>query len=295
MSRGRRRRNRGRALVAVGAATCVAGVGVALVERGSGAPPPRRGGGIGVNRRATATPTLEFRAVNGTVAYSSSHFTTAAGVTYALSTAPGDRPAELGPGLPRPGDLQHERRRALDHRRPGRGLDHRSLGAQRRALRDRHRAGRHLTRPTCVTASARRTTAAPRGPTPTCRSTSTAPSANVSLYRSSSVHIASSPTATVALLTEQFSPNLDSMVAARTAGHPNVEPTTDRRRLLVARHVACVSAKGADRGQEGERRSRCASSGLGAGVHQPAGARHDHVVGPRAPRARRPEPRSRCS
>jgi hypothetical protein len=84
--RGRRRRNRGRTVVAVGAATCVAGLGVSLAERGSGAP---HSVAVAAQSGAAVTPTLEFRVVNGTVANATTHFTTAAGVTYELSTAPG--------------------------------------------------------------------------------------------------------------------------------------------------------------------------------------------------------------
>ena len=48
------------------------------------------------------------------------------------------------------------------------------------------------------------------------------PSATVSLSKSTSVQLARSASETVALLTEQFSPDLDAMVAARTNGRPNV-------------------------------------------------------------------------
>ena len=92
--RGVRRRHRGRAVVAVGAATCVAGIGVTIAERGrtpqSVAVAARSGGG-------SATPTLAFRVVDGTVESATTHFTTAAGVTYELSTAPGVAPVGAQP------------------------------------------------------------------------------------------------------------------------------------------------------------------------------------------------------
>src|SRR5579863_6092834 len=77
--RGRRRRNRAHAVVAAGAATCLAGLGVSLMEQGSAAPHQLA---VAAQSGAAATPALEFRVVDGTVSNSTIHFTTAAGVTY---------------------------------------------------------------------------------------------------------------------------------------------------------------------------------------------------------------------
>jgi len=70
-----------------------------------------------------------------------------------------------------------------------------------------------------------------------------APTATVSLSRSASVHIARNASTTVALLTEQFYPDLDAMVAARTAGHQNVstQQTADGFDMIDA--SSCVAAK----------------------------------------------------
>ena len=44
------------------------------------------------------------------------------------------------------------------------------------------------------------------------------------------------------MLTEQFSPDLDAMVAARTAGHPNVEPRQTADGFSLLDMSACDAA-----------------------------------------------------
>ena len=61
-----------------------------------------------------------------------------------------------------------------------------------------------------------------------------APSATVPMQRSASVQIARGSSSTVALLTEQFWPNLDALVAERAAGHGERLDRADRRRLRPA-------------------------------------------------------------
>ena len=241
VSRGRRRRNRGRALVAVGTATCVAGVGVTLLERGSGAP-HRVAVAASGQSSAAATPTLEFRAVDGTVSHSTSHFTTAAGVTYALSTAPATDPQSSNPGFPGQAIYSTSDGEHWDTADQGRAwiTDLSERGGVLYAIGTAPGAASPADLRYRVGTSHDGGTAWNDTELPFDLS---APSANVSLYRSSSVHIASSPTATVALLTEQFSPNLDAMVAARTAGHPSVEPRQTAAGFSLLDVSACAAAK----------------------------------------------------
>ena len=90
--RGSRRRNRGRALVAVATVTCLAGAGVALSHRSGGKHVVHVG-----SQPGTPPPALQFRIVNGEVNYAT-HFTASDGVTYALSTAPRRRRTPAQPG-----------------------------------------------------------------------------------------------------------------------------------------------------------------------------------------------------
>ncbi|MDQ1479753.1 MAG: Photosynthesis system assembly factor, partial [Actinomycetota bacterium] len=70
------------------------------------------------------------------------------------------------------------------------------------------------------------------------------PSATVSLSRSASVRLARNASTTVALLTEQFFPDLHTIVAARTAGHENVSTRQAADGFDMVDVGACVSAKG---------------------------------------------------
>jgi hypothetical protein len=66
----------------------------------------------------------------------------------------------------------------------------------------------------------------------------------VELSRSASVQVAHSASTTVALLTEQFFPNIDALVAARTAGHENVSLNQTDAGFEMVDLGAC---KGSDR------------------------------------------------
>ncbi len=239
VSLGRRRRNRGRAVVAVGAATCVAGFGAALVERGT-AGPQQVAVAASAPSGGAATPALEFRVVDGTVAYSSTHFTSPAGVTYELSTAPGTTAQASGaPGqaIYSTTDGQHWTTAAQD------GAWITDLAQRDGVL---YAVGTAPGAASPADVQYRVGTSHNGGAAWTDADLPfdlTAPSAKVPLFRTSSVHIASGPTATIALLTEDFSPNLDAMVAARTAGHPTVEPRQDADGYALVDMSACQSIK----------------------------------------------------
>ena len=71
----------------------------------------------------------------------------------------------------------------------------------------------------------------------------TAPSAKVPISRYSSVQIASVPGETIALLSEQFSPDLSSLIAARTAGNPNVSAEMTADGYVLRDLSACMADK----------------------------------------------------
>ena len=231
--RGSRRRNRGRALVAVATVTCLAGFGVALTHRPGG----KHLVAVG-SQALTPPPALDFRVVTGAVGYST-HFTGSDGVTYALSTAPGATGTPEHPGQAIYSTKDGEHWTVADQGQPwisdlteGSGVLYAigtAPGAQnendvRYQVGTSHDGGQQWT-----------DAALPFD--------LTAPNATVSLTRSASVHLARSASTTVALLTEAFSPNVDAMVAARSAGHNNVTTQTTANGFDILDLGACTSAK----------------------------------------------------
>ena len=73
--------------------------------------------------------------------------------------------------------------------------------------------------------------------------TADTPNASVSLQRSASVQIARGPSSTVALLTEQFWPNLDALVAQRAPGRENVSTQQTADGFALVDVSECVNAK----------------------------------------------------
>jgi hypothetical protein len=232
--RGRRRRHRGRAVVAVGAATCVAGLGVSLVERGDGTP---HSVVVGAQSGTAVTPALEFRVVDGTVANSTLHFTTAAGVTYELSTAPGVSTSDAQPGQAIYSTNDGEHWTTATQAQPwisdlaGNGGVLYAIGTAPGAA-----AGgvRYLVGTSDDGGAAWSETDLPFD--------LSVPTATVSMSPSATVQIASGATGTVALLTEQFSPDLDALVAARSAGHANVTTSMTNDGYDILNLTGCKSA-----------------------------------------------------
>jgi hypothetical protein len=233
--RGRRRRNRGRALVAVGAATCVAGLGVTVLERGSGAP---NRVAVGAQPTAPVTPALEFRVVDGTVSDASTHFTTAAGVTYDLATAPGIAAPGTDPG------------QAIYATSDG---EHWTTATQDKSwITD-------LTQRDGVLYAIGTAPGSDAGGVQYRVGTSTdgggswsdtdlpfdlsSPSATVPLTRSSDVHLASGSSESVAVLSEVFSPDLSALIAARTPGHTNVTARQTDKGYNLVDLSACIADK----------------------------------------------------
>ena len=235
--RGRHRRNRGRAIVAVGAVTCVAGLGVSVIHR----PGPRAHSlAVAANAGAgTPPPALAFRVVDGTVSYSSNHFTTPGGVTYALSTAPGvaGQPDAQTQAIYRTTDGEHWTE-----------ADQSSAWITDLSASDGvlYAVG---TAPGAATpADVRYRVATSHDDGNAWTDTDlpfdlTAPSANVPISRYSSVQVASAPGETIALLSEQFSPDLSGLIAARTAGHPNVSTDMTADGYVLHDLSACVADK----------------------------------------------------
>jgi hypothetical protein len=213
--RGRRRRARGRALVAMSAAVCLVGAGAVVTQRGGNAShvalSTRSGGGAD-------TPDLAFRLVPGTVSGSSGHFTSNAGLTYELSTAPGEAADPENPGQALYSSTDGEHWSTVDQGKPwiadlaerdgvlyavgtapgaAGGLDYR--------LATSHDGGKgwsNAALPFDVSA----------------------PDASVSLSSSAGVQIARGASETVALLSAAFWPDLDALVAARVPH--NADATT---------------------------------------------------------------------
>jgi hypothetical protein len=230
--RGGRRRNRSRALVAVATVTCLAGVGVAVTQRDSG------GRNVVDIAAASSTPppALQFRVVDGEIGFAT-HFTSSDGVTYALSTAPG---VAANPALPgqaiystRDGETwttadQHQA--WISDLAVGGGVLYAIGTAPGEGNAVTYNIG------TSDDGGQRWTI----GHVPFTEST---PNATVELSRSASVQVARSASATVALLTEQFFPNVDALVAARTAGHENVSINQTDAGIEMLDLGACAAAK----------------------------------------------------
>jgi hypothetical protein len=235
--RGRHRRNRGRAIVAVGAVTCVAGLGVSVIHRQG---PPAHSVAVAANAGSgSPPPALAFRVVTGTVSYSSNHFTTPGGVTYALSTAP---------GVAGPADAQSQ---AIYRTTDG---EHWTAADQSSDwITDLSQSDGVLyavgTAPGAATpADVRYRVATSHDDGNAWTDTDlpfdlTTPSAKVPISRYSSVQIASAPGETVALLSEQFSPDLSGLIAARTAGHPNVSTEMTADGYVMRDLSACMADK----------------------------------------------------
>jgi hypothetical protein len=230
--RGSRRRNRGRALVAVATVTCLAGAGVALSHRNGGKHVVDVGSQTG-----TPPPALQFRVVNGEVNYAT-HFTASDGVTYALSTAPKGVGTPTQPGQAIYSTKDGEHWTTADQGQPwisdlteANGVLYAVGTAPGTGANDvqYHVGTSHDRGQQWVDSNL-----------PFDQST---PSATVSLNRSASVHLARNASTTVALLTEQFSPDLDAMVAARTAGHDNVSTQQTANGFDLVDLGTCMSAK----------------------------------------------------
>ncbi len=230
--RGSRRRNRGRALVAVAIVTCLAGAGVALSHRSGGKHVIDIAG-----QTSTPPPALQLRVVDGEIGFAT-HFTSSDGVTYALSTAPGVASNPAQPGQAIYSTTDGEQWAVADQGQPwisdltaGNGVLYAIGTAPGAGVNDiNYRIGTS-------------TDGGHEWSDTNLPFDGSAPRATVSLSHSTSVQLARSASATVALLTEQFSPNLDAMIAQRTPGHENVSinQTADGFQLLDL--GACIAAK----------------------------------------------------
>ena len=230
--RGTRRRHRARALVAVTVVTSLAGVGVSLAHRQTG----RHLIDV-ASQPTTPAPALDFRVVDGAVGYAS-HFTASDGVTYALSTAPKGVGSPTQPGQAIYSTKDGEHWAAADQGKPwisdltaGDGVLYAIGTAPGAGANDisyrvgaSHDGGRNWTDANLPFDAG-------------------TPSASVSLSRAASVQLAHRASTTVALLTEQFFPNLDALVAARTTGHSNVSTQPTDAGFAMIDLSACVSAK----------------------------------------------------
>ena len=215
--RGRRRRNRARTLVAVGAVACVAGVGVSVAERGS-APPHQVAVAAQSGSGSDATPSLEFRTVAGEVSFASTHLTSANGVTYELSTAPGVAAPGADPGQAIYGTSD--------------GVHWTTAAQDKSWISDLSERDGVLyavgTAPGSSAADVQYRVGTSHDGGSAWSDTDlpfdlTAPSASVTLTRSSFVQLASGPSATVAVLSEQFSPDLSALIAAKNPDHKNLQ------------------------------------------------------------------------
>jgi hypothetical protein len=237
--RASRRRNRGRALVAVATVTCLLGAGVALSHRQGGKHV------VAVGTQPTAPPpALAFRVVAGEVGYSA-HFTSSDGVTYALSTAPGTSrtPTHPGQAIYSTKDGEHWTVADQGHTwitdlTEGSGVLY-AIGTApgaansnevRYQIGTSHDGGQRWTN-TDLPVDQR------------------APSATVPLQLSTSALLARRGSTTVALVTDDFSPDLDAMVAARTAGHPDVMPQATAAGFDMVDYSACSTATASDNGK----------------------------------------------
>jgi len=215
LRRGRRRRQRGRAAVAVGAATCIAGVGVTIMERGGAVPQRVAVGASGASQ--TPTPALQFRTVTGTVSGSTTHFTTAAGVTYELSTAPGVAAPGAQPDQAIYSTTDGEHWTTADQNKSWIS----SLSEHDGVL---YAVG---TAPGATAADVQYRVATSRDGGNAWSDASlpfdlSTRHASVPVSRTSSVSLASGANETVALLSETFTPDLSSIVASRTGNRANV-------------------------------------------------------------------------
>ena len=235
--RGTRRRNRGRALVAVATVTCLAGVGVSLAHRAAG----RHSVSV-TNPSTSPTPALDFRVVAGAVSYAT-HFTGSDGVTYALSTAPGSTGTPAQPGQAIYSTTDGEHWTTADQGTPwisalteGGGMLY-AIGTAPGP------GGSDVTYRVGTSNDGGRNWADANLPFD-----QTAPSATVSLSRSASVKIARNATTTVAMLTEQFFPNLNALIAARAPGHEKATTQTTDAGYDIIDLSACARAKPAAAG-----------------------------------------------
>ena len=235
--RGRGRRNRGRAAGALATATCVAAVGFAVTHHDSGAQ-HQLAVGAQTGAAGDAAPTLEFRTVAGTVSYSTSHFTTPGGVTYSLSTAPG-----VADGMKQPDQAIYA---SSDGEHFTTANQHKSWIAD---LTERD--GVLYAIGTAPGATANDTTyqlaTSHDGGQGWNESNLpfdvTAPNATVPMTHSDVVQVARGSSTTVALMTSNYWPNLDALVAERTPGHANVSTRQTAAGFDLVDLSACVSAK----------------------------------------------------
>jgi len=238
--RGRHRRNRGRSVVAVGAVTCVAGLGVSVVHRQGKS---SHSVAVAANAGAgTPPPALAFRTVDGTVSFATTHLTTAGGATYALSTAP----ASAGPP-----DSEAARDQTIYRTTDG---EHWSSANQNSQwITDLSERDGVLY--AVGTAPGAASVADIKYQVGTSNNDGKAwsdtelpfdlspPKANVPISRSSSVQIAAGPSQTVALLTENFYPDLTSLIAARTGGKHDVATEATADGYVMRDYSSCANAK----------------------------------------------------
>jgi hypothetical protein len=229
--KGSHRRNRSRAFVAIATVTCLSGAGVALSQRPAGKHVVDISG-----PSSTPPPALAFRVVDGEIAFAT-HFTSADGVTYALSTAPGvaSNPAQPGQAIYSTKDgavwtVVDQGQPWISDLAAGNGVLYAigtSPGAGANDIDYRvgtSTDGGHEWADTNLPFDA------------------STPSATVTLSHSTSVQLARSDSETVALLTEQFSPDLDAIIAAREPGkNVSINQTADGFQMLDL--GACIAAK----------------------------------------------------
>jgi hypothetical protein len=233
--RGRRRRNRGRSAIAVCSALCLGAAGVTALHHQVGGTHVA----VGTRPGSDPAPTLDFRVVNGSVDGGSMHFTSADGLTYELSTAPGSAgSADADPG------------QAIYTTRDG---EHWTTAAQDKPwIADLTEGGGVLyaigTAPGASASDVKYHLATSHDGGQAWSNTDlpfsvTAPSATVTLSQSSSVQVARGASTTAALLTEQFWPDLDPVVAAHYPGNTHVGTRQTADGFAMLDLSKCVDAK----------------------------------------------------
>ena len=288
--RGRRRRNRGRAFVAVGAATCVAVAGVAVSLHAAKAARHVSCRRLQSGAGAAADPRLPRRRRHRRVLDDALHDRRRRHLRAVDRPRRRRQPEQPGQAIYRTTDGEH-------WTTPTRAKPWITDLAERDGVLYAIGTAPGAASPTTsATASARRTTAARQWTDTDLPFDASAPSATVSLTRSASVQVARSASTTVALLTEQFFPNLDALVAARTAGHENVTTQPTDAGFDMIDIGACVAAKrGWWQAPAIATAPGCPTRPASGQLRRPTGARHDHLVRHRLEQQPPTSPASRCS
>ncbi len=233
--RGRGRRNRGRSVVAVATVTCVAGVGVAVTHHEGS----KQHLNVAQTAAGSPAPTLEFRTVAGTLGYTDTHFTTPGGVTYALSTAPGaatEQAKQPDQAIYATSDGEHWTT-ADQHKSWIADLSEHdgvlyaigtapgaTANAVTYSLATSHDGGQAWTDANLPFDES-------------------APDSTVPLTHATTVQVARGASATVALLTESFWPNLDALVAQHAPGQQNVSTNQTADGFALLDMSECMNAK----------------------------------------------------